>query len=257
MNFYEALLEPSLIILGKIGVFFLILLTVFLFLLFGWFLALVVKKILLKVFRKIDLDRYFKNTWMGKFLSRGGITKMPAELLSGFFYWLIIVIFVVIASQSLGIESTGDLLDRFLIFLPRVLAFGLILIFGIVFAGFIGKLFQIISGNLGIKEAKTIGRLLQGIIIIYAVIMALEQLGIAVFAVAASFNIFWAAICLTLVLALGLGGKDLVKGFLDNFAKKLGGNQGPKKQNTRSRNRKKERKNKDLQEMFPYDQRGD
>ncbi len=166
---------------------------------------------------------------------------MPAEILSGIFLLADSCCF-----RGYCFSKFRNRIDRRFVgplsnFLPRVVAFGLILIFGIVFAGFLGKVFQVIAGNLGIKEAKTIGRLLQAVIIIYAAIMALEQLGIAVFAVAASFNILWAAICLTLVLALGLGGKDLVKSFLDNFMKnweeiKLS------KQNNRSQSKRKQEK---------------
>ncbi len=193
MNWSEVLLEPSGAIFRKIGVFFLILLTVLVFLLFGWLLARFARKAAGVLFKKINIDRFLAETWTGKFLRRGGISKSPAELLGEFLYWLIIVVFIVIASQSLGLDSTADLLDRFLIFLPRVIAFALILIFGIVFGSFVGKLFQIVSGNLGIKEFKVIGRILQVVIILYAGVLALEQLGLAVFAVAASFNILWAA----------------------------------------------------------------
>lgn len=253
MNWSEALFEPSGAIFQKIGVFFLILLTVLVFLLFGWLLAHLLRKAARALFKKLSLNELLAETWAGKFLRRGGITKSPTELLGGFLYWLIIVIFIVIASQSLGLDSTADLLDRFLIFLPRVIAFALILIFGIVFGSFMGKLFQIVSGNLGVKEFKVIGRILQVVIVLYAGVLALEQLGMAVFAVAASFNILWAAVCLTLALALGLGGKDWVKNLLDNFAKKRSGKGNSPKQSTQRVNRKKSKKAGGKQETFPYD----
>ena len=253
MNWSEALFEPSGAIFQKIGVFFLILLTVLVFLLFGWLLAHLVRKAARALFKKFSLNEFLVETWIGKFLRRGGITKSPPELLGGFLYWLIIVIFIVIASQSLGLDSTADLLDRFLIFLPRVIAFALILILGILFGSFTGKLFQIVSGNLGVKEFKVIGRILQAVIVFYAAVLALEQLGMAVFAVAASFNILWAAVCLALALALGLGGKDWVKNFLDNFSKRWSGKKNSPKRSTQRINRKKSGKTADKQEEFPYD----
>ena len=253
MNWSEALLEPSGAIFQKIGVFFLILLTVLVFLFFGWLLAHLVRKAARALFKKLNLNELLTETWVGKFLKRGGITKSPAKLLGGLLYWLIIVISIVFASQSLGLDSTADLLDRFLIFLPRVIAFALILIFGIVFGSFVGKLFQIVSGNLGVKEFKVIGRILQVVIILYAGGLALEQLGMAVFAVAASFNILWAAVCLTLALALGLGGKDWVKNLLDNFSRRWPGKENSPKRSTQRINRKRSGKAAGKQEVFPYD----
>ena len=256
MNWFEALFNPSFVILQKIFLFFLILLTVFIFLVFGWLLALLVRKIIIALLKKIEIDKLFTDNWIANFLVRGGITKTPSELLGEFFYWIIIVIAVILASQSLGLEATGDLLDRFLIFLPRVIAFGLIIVFGVIFGNFVGRLIQLISGNLGIKEAKTLGRILQIVVILYAGILALEQLGIAIFSMAASFNILWAAICLTLALALGLGGKDLVKGFLDNFVhKKMTNKENFQKQNIQKQTKKKTRTRKELEqeEMFPHD----
>jgi len=255
MNWAEALLEPSFVILRKIFIFFLILLTVFIFLIFGWLLALLIRKIIVALLKKIEVDKLFADNWIRNFLVRGGITKTPSELLGKLFYWVIIIIAVILASQSLGLETTGNLLDRFLIFLPRVIAFGLIIMFGVIFGNFVGRLIQVISGNLGIKEAKILGRIVQAVVILYAGILALEQLGIAIFTMAASFNIFLAAICLTLALALGLGGKDLVKSFLDNFIhKKMANKENAKKQNIQKQTTKKSKTKRDLEqeEMFPY-----
>ena len=254
MNIFENLLSPSGLIVQKITIFFLIIFTVGIFLVFGWFMALSAKKIIVVLFKKVNLDKHFTDSWMEKFLIRGGITQSPTEFLGSFIYWIIIVISIILAAQSLGLEETGDLLDRFLIFLPRAIAFGLILIFGAVFAGFIGKTLQLISGNLGIKEFRIIGRIVQVIIIIYASIMALEQLGVAVFAVAASFNIFWAALCLTLALAVGLGGKELVKNLLEDFVNKLRGKQGFKNSTIRPKRARKRKETRQEEELFNYDQ---
>lgn len=253
MNWKEALFAPSGIILQKIGGFILILLTVFLFLLFGWLLALLVRKIALNFLKKINLDRYLAGSWLERFLTRGGIAKSPAELLANFSYWITIVIFIVLASQSLGLEATGDLLDRFLIFLPQTIAFGLILIFGIIFGNFLGRLFQIISGNLGIKEFKTMGRIIQAVVIIYAGIIALEQLGINILAVVAFLNYFWAGVCLTLALALGLGGKELVKNYLGNLVKKFSGRKNLPEKSKEKEPSKKIKESKEKQEFLPYD----
>jgi hypothetical protein len=57
-------------------------------------------------------------------------------------------------------------------------------------------------------------------IIIFAVTISLEQLGIASLLVTATFNIILGGVCLALAIAFGLGGKDTVAKYLEELKKR-------------------------------------
>jgi len=60
-------------------------------------------------------------------------------------------------------------------------------------------------------------------IIIFAVTISLEQLGIAPLLVTATFNIILGGIVLALALAFGLGGKDAAAKYLEELRQKRSG----------------------------------
>ena len=63
--------------------------------------------------------------------------------------------------------------------------------------------------NAGIKEGRTLGKITQVIVIIFAVVTALFQLEIAKGILLSAFTVVFAAIGLGLALAFGLGCKDI------------------------------------------------
>lgn len=61
------------------------------------------------------------------------------------------------------------------------------------------------------------------VVVVFAVIMALEQIGIDTTIVTSSVQIIMATIGLGLAIAFGLGGKDVAAEIVRNFLKSRGG----------------------------------
>ena len=59
--------------------------------------------------------------------------------------------------------------------------------------------------NAGIEQAKLLGKLVEIVVIIFAIVITLEQLNIATAIIGLAINIIIAAIGLGLALAFGLG----------------------------------------------------
>jgi hypothetical protein len=67
------------------------------------------------------------------------------------------------------------------------------------------------------SRAELLASITKAGIMVFTVVSALEQLKIATFFVTTTFQIFFAAVCLALALAFGLGGKDLAARLLWDF----------------------------------------
>ncbi|MHB8881639.1 MAG: mechanosensitive ion channel family protein [Thermodesulfovibrionales bacterium] len=179
--------------------------------LIGWLL----RAISARVFRTLKLDRFAESLGLKEVLKKGGIQDPVSELLSRIIGWITIITFTIISLRALAIPSVEGLLERFLLYLPNVFAAALILLFGYLLSNFLGRAALIASVNAGIKVSGLIGRLIKLIIFILAITMSLEQLGIGSSTIVVAFAIVFGGIVFALALALGLGGREIAKEYLE------------------------------------------
>jgi predicted alpha/beta hydrolase len=81
------------------------------------------------------------------------------------------------------------------------------MIVGIVLGGFVGGLIMASAG--GIHGGPTLARVGKGGVVMLAIFMALQELGVATEIVTTAFAILFGAIALALSLSFGLGNRDL------------------------------------------------
>src|SRR5688500_20352745 len=84
---------------------------------------------------------------------------------------------MVIASTALGLQSLADVFADLVSYIPSVIAAVVIIIVGIVLGGFVGGLIMASAG--GLHGGPTLARVGKGGVIILAVFMALQELGVA------------------------------------------------------------------------------
>lgn len=177
------------------------------------------KTISARVFRTLNMDGFTESLGVKEVLQKGGVTSPISELLSRVIAWIIVIIFSIIALRALEIPAVEGLLERFLYYLPNIFAASLILFFGYLLSNFLGRAALIASVNAGIKVSGLIGKLVRLTVFILSVTMSLEQLGIGSSTVVAAFAIIFGGIIFALALALGLGGRDIAKEYLEKMLK--------------------------------------
>jgi hypothetical protein len=87
-------------------------------------------------------------------------------------------------------------------------------------ASFVSGIVRTAAGNADLPKPEIFAAVSRWAIIIFAVTISLEQLGIAPLLVTATFNIILGGVCLALALAFGLGGKDTVAKYLEELKQK-------------------------------------
>jgi hypothetical protein len=123
-------------------------------------------------------------------------------------YWVVVLAALIIACNGLGLTYITDLLREVVLFVPKVIVALLILAFGAYFARFVGNAVIAYCRNVGIQDGELLGRLAQYAIVVFVVLMALDQVKIGGDIVRQSFLIILGGVVLALALAFGLGGKD-------------------------------------------------
>ncbi len=188
----------------------------------GLFLAWAVKALIVRVFRLLKLDKLFSRLGITESLHKIAVKDTPTKFIGRLFYWLIVIIFFIIALNALKLPAVDQLLEKFLLYLPNVFIAAFLLIVGVLIGNFLGRAVLIASVNAGIKQSGLLSRAVKTTVILFAFVMAMEQLGIGRQAVLAAFTIVFGGIVLALALAFGLGGKDIAKSFLEGKFKKEG-----------------------------------
>ena len=133
---------------------------------------------MLKVLGILNTDRFCNRIGITQALEKGGIKKTPARLLSQISYWLVVIIFTIMALYTLKVPAVENLLEKFFLYLPNVFIAVLLIICGYVLSNFLGRATLIASVNAGIKLAGLLSKGVKLSIFLLAFTMALEQLGI-------------------------------------------------------------------------------
>ncbi len=176
-------------------------------LLAGYLLAKVVEKLVFRVLRRIKLNEMLERGGVMEAVERSGSRLDPARVISALIFWFIMFAVILLAGNALGLESLANVFSELVSYIPSVIAAVVIMIVGIVLGGFVGGLIMASAGGLhGGPALARVGRI--GVIVL-AVFMALQELGIATEIVTTAFAILFGAVALALALSFGLGNRDL------------------------------------------------
>ena len=195
------------------------LLAFLLILIIGIILGRVLNALFLRIFRAIGLDKFAEKSGVVDLIRKGGIKDSVSVLLAKLVRWVTVIIFAIIALRALEIPTIEGLFAKFLLYLPNVFISAVILLFGYLLGNFFGRAALIASVNAGIRVAGVIGRFVKFTVFLLAATMALEQLGIGKETIVIAFAIIFGGVVLALALALGLGGRDTAKEYIEKKLK--------------------------------------
>jgi hypothetical protein len=219
-NFLQrVVVEPYNRFLEKLFSFLPDLLSSILIFITGILLGLILRVIFLRVFRAIRIDKFSERSGFSEMLKRGGIKDPFSLIISRIIGWLTIISFSILSLRSLNVPAIERILEKFILYLPNVFVAAVILFLGYLLGNFLGRTALVAAVNAGMKLAGLLGRLVKLTVFLLALTMALEQLGIGRKTIVITFAIIYGGIVLALAIALGLGGKDIAKEFLEKKIK--------------------------------------
>jgi hypothetical protein len=176
-------------------------------LLAGYLLAKVVEKLIFRGLRRLKLNQLLERGGVMEAVERSGSHLDPSKVISALVFWFIMFAVILLAGNALGLESLANVFSELVSYIPSVIAAIVIMIVGIVLGGFVGGLIMASAGGLvGGPALARVGRI--GVIVL-AVFMALQELGIATDIVTTAFAILFGAVALALALSFGLGNREL------------------------------------------------
>jgi uncharacterized oligopeptide transporter (OPT) family protein len=173
----------------------------------GYLLAKVLEKLIERFLRRIRLNRMLERGGVMQAVERSGSHLNPVRVLANLVFWLVMFAVILVAANALGLESLANVFSELVSYIPSVIAAIVIILVGIVLGGFVGGLIGASAGAL--HGGRALARVGRGGVILLAIFMALQELGIATDIVTTAFAILFGAIALAMALAFGLGNREL------------------------------------------------
>ena len=173
----------------------------------GYLLAKLLEKAVEKGLRKIRLNQLLVRGGVIQAVERSGTHVNPTRVLANLVFWLVMFTVILLAANALGLDSLANVVSTLVGYIPSVIAAIVIILVGIVLGGFVGGLIGASAG--AVHGGRALARLGRGGVILLAIFMALQELGIATDIVTTAFAILFGAIALALALSFGLGNREL------------------------------------------------
>lgn len=186
----------------------------------GWVLAHLVGKSIKHLIDLTKVDSALSKTGINEPFQRAGYRFSLGSIVGGIVKWFLIVVFLVAVFDILGLSELNAFLQQIvLVFLPNVLVAALVLLLASIVARIAGRLVTGSAKAAGIHSANFVGSIASWAIWIFAILIALSQLGIATTLINMIFVAILAMIAIAGGLAFGLGGKDHASAVISDLGK--------------------------------------
>lgn len=220
MEQVNLLLEPLRAFLAQLGAFIPRLILAIAILVAGWLLAKILRFAIVRVLKAINFNVLTERAGIDGFLKQGGIKTNTIGILSVLVYWFVILVALMITFNSLGLAYVTDLVGQVLLFIPKVVVAVLILAFGSYFARFLATTVSAYFRNVGLEDADLLGRITLYAIMVFVVLMALDQVNIGGDIIRHSFLILLGGVVLAAALAFGIGGQKWAAELIERWKPK-------------------------------------
>jgi hypothetical protein len=174
----------------------------------GWIVAGVLARVTTEVLKRIGADRLFAEHG-GPVYGEQSRRVKPSVIVGELVKWLIRIVFLVAAANVLGMPQVSLLLNQVLLWIPNLIVAAVILLLAPVIARFVRGAIEVAAGRMGFTNAPLLGRIAEIAIVAFAVVIAINQIGIAANLVNILFIGLVGAVSLAFGLAFGLGGRDV------------------------------------------------
>ncbi len=191
-------------------------------LIIGLIIATGLRSLVERIVNAVKLDSLLAQLGVNTYIERAGMRMHSGRFFGALVYWFFVIVFVLAATDALGLLAISDFLNRVLQYIPNILVAVMILLATFVLANFLRGFVKASVMSARLHASRFLSAISWWVIIIFGLATALDQLGIA--ALVVNF-INYLAVGLIAMLAIaggiafGLGGKEFAAQTLDKLRK--------------------------------------
>lgn len=193
---------------GRFVNFFPTLLGAILVFILGVLIASVIGKVVERIVRTLRIDGAIERLTISEKLREHGIEITLSSFMGKIFQWFLVLVFLMAATDIIGLDQVTEFLNSVLIYLPNVVVATIVLTIAFLLGNLMYAIVRSSTKAAGVMSAALLATLIKWAIVTFGLLAALIQLGIATSLVNTLFTGLVAAFSLAIGLAFGLGGRD-------------------------------------------------
>ncbi|MBA6391962.1 mechanosensitive ion channel [Colwellia sp. BRX10-3] len=182
-----------------------------LFLLAGWVISNLIKRLLNKSLIKIGFNTFLDKLGLETLLKKMDLKIQGSQVVANIISVFIFLIFLLAALDIVGLDMLSGLIDTLVLFFPKLLAALAVLICGFFVAQIVYNAVKIASKNTGVDYGRSVAEVCRGIIIIITVSLSITQLDIDVWLLNSIISVIIASVGLAAAISLGIGTKSMAQ----------------------------------------------
>jgi small-conductance mechanosensitive channel len=187
----------------------------------GWLIGAGLARVVEQVIGAIKVDQALRAAGVERVVERAGWKMNAGAFLGTLVKWFFIIVFLVAALEVLGLtQVTAFLTTVVLGYLPQVIVAVLILLVAAVVAEAAQRVVKGAAAAARMRSANFLGSVARWAIWVFAILAALDQLGVSPF-IQTLFTGLVVALALAFGLAFGLGGQAAASRYIDRMGKEI------------------------------------
>ena len=183
----------------------------------GWFVSSLLAKGVTGLLRVIRFDELMQRSGLADFMNKMGTGIDSVGIVAGVVKWIVRVVVLLVAFDALGLPAVSDVMRQLLLWLPNLVVAIFVLFIGGIAARALGNIVRGATAEGGFSNPETLANVTRTTVWAFAVVVAINQLGIATNLINTLFTGFVGALAIACGLAFGLGGRDLASRTLENW----------------------------------------
>jgi hypothetical protein len=183
----------------------------------GWFISTLLARGVMGLLRAIRFDELMQKSGIGDFMAKMHTGTDSAGIIAALVKWLVRIVVLLVGFDVLGLPAVSDVMRQLLLWLPNLVVAIFVLFIGGIAARTLGNIVRGATAEANFANPETLANVTRTTVWAFAIVVAINQLGIATNLINTLFTGFVGALAIALGLAFGLGGRDLASRTLENW----------------------------------------
>jgi len=186
----------------------------------GFGVAKAIALLISKLLERVGINRIGDRLTEIDFIKRLKTEIKLSEIVSKVIYYFVLLIFLMAATETLGVSAITAMVKSLVDFIPRLIAAAIMLQVGVLVADALKGAVITLCQSFNIASGRLLGMIVFFFFLIITLISALGQAGINTELLESSFNLLIGGIIFAFAVGYGMASRDVMANILSSFYSK-------------------------------------
>ena len=180
----------------------------------GYIVAKIASAVVRRLLVAVGLDRLAEKTGLAQQLASINVKRNSSAIMGAVVFWIVMLAFLLAASESLGLDRLSETIDSLVRYLPRVLGAVFTLALGLFVATVARDAVRGAASNIGLEYDRTLAQATYVLLVVIVVSLAVGQLELETTLLTVAVAVVMTAAGVAAAIAFGLGSREVAANVL-------------------------------------------